>query len=60
VAAVKPVVLTWFLWVVAAVFLIGWLAGLVTLRLDEREWSHVVPAPVKHTCTGLYARAWCP
>lgn len=52
------------LWVIAACMCIGWLAGLVSLRANEQDWSQVTPVtrtvPRPPSCLSVAKGAWCP
>lgn len=49
------------LWVIVACMFVGWLAGLVSLRLNEQDWSQMVPPPhAKTSCAGRAAAWACP
>lgn len=49
-------VVTATLWVIAACLAIGWLAGLVSLRMNEQDWSRELPAKAE---VSHRAPSWC-
>lgn len=56
----RPVVVVGVLWTLACVALVGYLAGLVALRLNESDWSHVdTPTRDSPSCVRGY-RLTCP
>lgn len=48
------------LWLLAGVLLIGWLSGLVSLRTERLQWSHMEQTRTHHEkCPAVNRGAWC-